>query len=492
MPRPVFLSKSKLMSARQCLKRLHLEIHHADLKIISADTEAAFRKGHEIGDISHRIYGTTDSVFIPYAGGLQQAKSRTTELLRRDNPVPIFEATLQYNNVLVRVDVLIPEGDSWRLVEVKASTSVKPEHAFDCAIQAWVFKRSGYALSNVSLAHVDNSFVYQGDGDYASLLIEEDLDDDVEALLPSVSEWVSDARMAASGDEPDVAVGKHCFTPYECPFVAHCWPGDTDYPLLKLGGRARKQFLGELVAEGITDVRDIPVDRLNDTQRHIQEISQSGVPELLDAAGHFVAKLEYPRYYLDFETVAPAVPLWSGTRPYEALPFQWSCHFEQLEGLMQHAEFLDLSGDAPMRRFAESMIRVLGDAGPILVYSSYEKRIIGDCIERFPDLDVSLTAIIDRLKDLLPVAQQNDYHPDMHGSWSIKAVLPTIAPDLNYDELDGIQDGTAASEGYLEAIHEDAGSERKAELKEQLLKYCQFDTLALVRITQFFKGSVTQ
>ena len=227
------------MSARQCLKRVHLEVHRADLKKISADTEAAFRKGHEIGDIARRIYGTADSVFIPYEGGLQRAKSRTTELLRRNRPVPIFEATLQYNNVLVRVDVLIPDGEAWRLVEVKASTSVKPEHAVDCTIQAWVFKRSGYALSTVSLAHVDNSFVYQGDGNYSSLLIEEDLDDDVEALLPSVGEWVSDATTAVSGNEPVVAVGKHCFTPYECPFAAHCWPGDTEYPLLKLGGRAR-------------------------------------------------------------------------------------------------------------------------------------------------------------------------------------------------------------------------------------------------------------
>ena len=171
MPRPVFLSKSKLMAARQCLKRLHLEVHHAELKIISADTEAAFRKGHEIGDVAHRIYGTEEAVFIPYEGGLQRAKSRTTELLRRDNSVPIFEATLQYNNVLVRVDVLIPDGEGWRLVEVKASTSIKPEHAFDCTIQAWVFRRSGYSLTNVSLAHVDNSFVYRGDSDYSSLLI---------------------------------------------------------------------------------------------------------------------------------------------------------------------------------------------------------------------------------------------------------------------------------------------------------------------------------
>jgi len=486
MPRPVFLSKSRLMSARQCHKRLYLEVHRKDLAEYSPATESAFRKGHEIGDIARHIYGTSDATFIPFDGGLQHALAKTRRLLNGDRRAPIFEATLQYQGVLVRLDVLLPDGDGWRIVEVKASTSVKAEHYFDCAIQAWVFTRSGYRMRDIFLAHVDNDFVYDGDADYRGLLREEDVQDDVDALLPSVGEWVAEARGVVAGEEPATGVGKHCFAPYECPFVNHCWPQDTDYPLLGLGGRATKEALGRWIAEGIVDVRDIPSDRLNETQQRIQRITRSGRPELLPGAATHLARLDWPRYYLDFETVSLAVPRWKGTRPYEPLPFQWSCHYETVDGTLSHAEFLDTSGEPPMRRFAESLIRVLGKSGPVLVYSSFEASRLRDLVERYPDLAEPLHAIIGRLDDLMAVAKSFYYHPDMHGSWSIKAILPTVAPDLDYGDLDGVQDGSSAADAYAEAIDPGTDGDRREQIRAQLLAYCRYDTLAMVRLAHFF------
>jgi hypothetical protein len=138
-----------------------------------------------------------------------------------------------------------------------------------------------------------------------------------------------------------------------------------------------------------------------------------------------------------------------------------------------------------MRRLAESLIRALGTEGPVLMYTPYEKRMIRELGERFPDLEPALGAIVDRLVDLAPVTREHYYHPEMHGSWSLKAILPTIAADMQYSELEGIQEGMAASEGYLEAIDPGTSPERKAELKEQLLRYCEFDTQAMVRLVQF-------
>ena len=157
MARPIFLSKSKIMSARHCLKRLHLEIRHPELKVVTADTEAAFRKGHEVGEMARQIYGAENSTIIPFDGGLKHALAKTSRLLQLGPEAPIFEATVQYQNVLVRIDVLLPDAAGWRLVEVKAATSVKSEHAFDSAIQAWTFSRSGYELTQISLSHVDSS-----------------------------------------------------------------------------------------------------------------------------------------------------------------------------------------------------------------------------------------------------------------------------------------------------------------------------------------------
>jgi hypothetical protein len=471
------------MSARQCLKRLYLEVHRKELVVHSPATEAAFNIGHAVGDIAQQLYGNENAVVIPYAGDMTHALRKTARLVGEGPQYPIFEATFQHGGVLVRVDALLPEGDAWRMVEVKASTSVKAEHVFDCAAQRWVFERLGHELTGISLAHVDNTFVYEGDGDFDGLLAEADQTESTDHILSLVPEWIAGAREAVSGDEPDIGVGAQCFKPYECPFVSHCWPSEPEYPVQGLGGSNAK--LGELIAEGFEDIRDVPVDRLNEKQQWIQNVTRSGKPELLRGAGKFVASLEFPRYYLDFETIAPAIPIWTGTRPYETLPIQWSCHYEPEPGTLEHAEFLDLSGYPPMRMLAESLIRVLGSTGPVLMYTTYEKTVISGLIGRFPDLQAPLQAIVDRLVDLHPPTRQFYYHPAMAGSWSLKAVLPTVAPDMQYSELLGIQEGTAASEGYLEAIQQDTSPDRKVELEAQLLAYCKFDTEGLVRLVQF-------
>ncbi len=479
----VYLSKSRLMSARQCLKRLHLEIHRPDLRFYSAKTEAAFATGHAVGEIAQGIYGNEDSVVIPYEGDMGHALKKTARLVKEGPQYPIFEATFQYGGVLVRVDALLPDGDAWRIVEVKASTSVKEEHIFDCAAQRWVFEGLGHKLTGISLAHVDNTFIYEGEGDFDGLLTEANETESTGEVLPIVPEWINTAREAAKGEEPAIGVGAHCFHPYECPFIGHCWPSGTQYPVQGLGGSKAK--LGEFIAEGYEDIRDVPLSRLNEKQQWIQKVTRSGKPEKLPGAREFVKSLDYPRYYLDFETISTAIPIWPGTRPYETLPMQWSCHYEPEPGVVKHADFLNISGYPPMRILAESLIRAVGKEGPILTYTSYENQVLKGLIARFPDLEAALQAIINRLVDLHPPTQQFYYHPDMAGSWSLKAVLPTIAPDMSYEQLKGIQEGTAASEGYLEAIQPDTPEERKAELKDQLLAYCKFDTEGLVRLVEF-------
>jgi hypothetical protein len=379
---------------------------------------------------------------------------------------------------------MIPEEDGWRVIEVKAATSVKDYHVLDCAIQYWVLRNSGIRVKSIALAHVDNQFVYQGDENYDGLLLENDLTDEVRDWERDVLELVAKARDAVTGPMPLVDVGAHCNKPYACPFIAYCWPSDSEYPITGLGGGLAK--LSEYVALGYRDIRDVPADLLTaDLQQRIHRVTVSGVPEVLPGAKEILRTLPYPRYYLDFETIAPAVPIWTGTRPYAAVPVQWSCHIEKDDGELEHEEFLDLSGAPPMRALAEQMISCLGTSGPILMYTSYEKGVINGLIESFPDLAAPLQGIVDRLVDLHPIVKAHYYHPKMLGSWSIKAVLPAIVPGMSYAGLEGINEGTGASDGYLEAINPRTDPARKLELEEQLLKYCRFDTEAMVEIVRF-------
>jgi hypothetical protein len=284
---------------------------------------------------------------------------------------------------------------------------------------------------------------------------------------------------------PEVPLGQQCTTPYECPFLDYCWPRDSAYPVSGLGGSRKK--LGVWVMDGYHDIRDVPSSQISsETQLRIHRVTLEGRPELLPGARTFARELAYPRFYLDFETIGPAIPVWPGTRPYQALPFQWSCHIERAGGVIEHAEFLDLDGRPPMRALAEALIEALETNGPVLMYTSFERRVIRDLVTLFPDLTEPLTAIEARLLDLHPVTKINYYHPDMLGSWSIKAVLPTVAPDLDYSELDEIQEGTAASAAYLEAIDPGTALQRREEIREKLLKYCKYDTEAMLRLLHFF------
>ena len=491
------LSKSRIMSSLQCRKRVHLEVNRPELARYSKATETAFQVGHEIGEVAVQLYGGGDGVYIEYTGGsLGPALARTRERMDSLQRVPLFEATLEHDGVLVREDVLLPVLDggveSWRIIEVKASTRVKPEHVNDCAVQAWVHQQSGHSLSAIALAHVDNRFVYPGGGDYRGLLVENDLTGPVLDLLPSVPRWVEQAREAVAGPLPDVPVGQQCTNPYECPFLDVCWPvrgvGGVDYPITGLGGGRKK--LGQWVMAGCRDIRDVPASSITaETQLRIHRVTREGRPELLPGAREFVDRLPYPRFYLDFETIAPPVPIWAGTRPYQTLPIQWSCHVGRAPGLLEHAEFLDLSGAPPMRALAESLIQALEAEGPVLAYTSYERGVIEGLAAMFTDLAEPLRAIAGRLVDLHPVTRQNYYHPEMLGSWSIKAVLPTIAPEMDYATLEGIQEGTEASAAYLEAIHPGTAPERKEALRDALLKYCRHDTEAMVRLVEFFARS---
>ena len=487
------LSKSRIMSSLQCLKRVHLEINRKDLVHFSRATEAAFALGHEVGDIAIELYGGDQGTFVEYNGGnFTAALAKTEQLMTSMFRAPIFEATLQHGGVLVREDVLLPvdddSGQSWRIVEIKASTKVKLEHIHDCAVQAWVHTGAGYPLSSISLGHINNQFQYAGDGNYQGLFIEQDLGEQVFELLPEVPFWVEKAREAVAGPMPDVPVGQHCTQPYECPFMDYCWPNDTRYPIAGLAGSKKK--LGVWVMDGYYDICDVPSSEItSETQLRIHRVTVEGVPELLSGARQFVESLAYPRFYLDFETVGPAIPIWAGTRPYQVLPFQWSCHIERAPGMMEHAEFLDLTGEPPMRALAEQMIADLETEGPVLMYTSYERGVIEGLATMFPDLAEALQAIAHRLVDLHPVTKDNYYHPDMAGSWSVKAVLPTIAPDMDYAKLEGIQEGMGASVAYLEASDPETSAERKEEIREELLKYCKHDTEAMVRLVAFFSNS---
>jgi hypothetical protein len=486
------LSKSRITEWRQCPKRLWLRVNRSELLEESDDMKRAFQLGHDIGDLAQQL--CQDGILIEHPKNLHAAMAATEVALKAFPNRPIFEATFQHEGLLIRADVLMPTRKGYRMTEVKSSTSVKPYHVDDCAVQAWVLKQNKIKLASVELAYVDTSFVYQGDGNYHGLLKSEKLDSELKGLLDEVPKWVKGARSTLAGGEPCIEPGTQCDDPFECPFKAYCMrdmdlPEEPEYSLdvLYRMSSKKKEELREL---GHHDARHVPAHYLNETQAMIQQASKTGKPKFdKRAAKQEMALLPYPRYYLDFETMAFVIPRWADTRPCSTqVPFQWSCHTEYAPGQLRPDMFLDVSGDDPRRAFAESMIKALGKKGPVLVYNAvFEKGRISELAERFADLSSALLGINERVVDMLPMARQHYYHPAMKGKWSIKFVLPTIAPDLAYDKME-VGNGGDAQNAYSDIVNPETKEEDRQKLTRGLRDYCALDTMAMVRLAWFFEG----
>jgi hypothetical protein len=479
------LSKSKILSGLQCPKRLYLEVHHPELAEVSEATEQKFAAGHAVGEVARSLM--PGGILIETGSDLARALQETSDALSSSGKVIIYEATFQHGGVLIKADIFSAGARSRRLVEVKSAASVKDYHLQDVAVQYWVLKGAGYKPDKVELAYIDSTFVYPGGGDYSGLFAYEDLTKQALELQVQVKEWVKNFQQVLKGDVPEIEVGDQCSKPYECPFYSHCAPQEEgpEYPvtLLPYGGR----MVQDLLSEGFEDLRDVPEDRLTNPQHQkIRRVTISGRPELDPAAAAAIGQYSYPRYYLDFETIAFAVPIWAGTRPYQQIPFQWSCHIERTGGILEHKEFLDTSGESPMRKAAESLIQTVGKSGPIFCYGSFESTRLGELATMLPDLAPRLSKIQARLVDLLQMGRQFYYHPDMMGSWSIKSVLPTIEPDLDYGTLD-VQNGDMAQQAYLEAINPETPEIRRQTIRKSLLEYCGRDTQGLISIVRFFQ-----
>jgi len=482
----IYLSKSKILSGNQCLKRLYLEKNRPELMKISDAAERQFASGHKVGAAAQTLW--PKGHLIAHNQELAEALKETRDLISVKEKTTLFEATFEADGVLVRNDILEYAAKGARLVEVKASTSLKDYHLLDVAVQVWVLQKTGVNLKRIELAHINTDFVYQGDGDYAGLFTFVDVSYGIQDDLRTVPDLVARLRKMLKGSEPDIGIGPHCHDPYECPFLGYCTPPQPNYPVSLLPGR--RAIVDALLAEGYQDLRDVPEGRLTDAKhQRIWRATMAGKPELSTGAKKILDELGYPRYYMDFETVNPAVPIWKGTHPYERLPFQWSCEFESADGTLKHNEFLDTSGNAPMQDFSRTLLECMGKKGPIFVYNaSFEKSVLAALAKRFPLFKKGINGLIKRIVDLLPITRDHYYHPDMQGSWSIKYVLPTIAPHLDYGNLGDVQDSGGAPAAYTEILDHTTPETRRESLIADLRRYCERDTVAMVELVRFLRS----
>ena len=498
-------TKSDLASFRQCPRRIWLARNAPDSADVgNATTWRRARDGAIVGEKARELLGP-DLLWPRANASPLEAAQAAVRLLATTPERPGVEVPLVRDDLSVRADALLPTTNGYVLQETKACAfPLKPdkitpgkldEHLLDdIAIQLWVMAETPLPLARAELNLLNSRWRYPGGGDYRGLFRPLVLDHSIRERVAQVPYWLAEAKRVLSGPMPDVTTGKQCQDPYTCPFYTHCSgldPKGADHPIELLPGMAGKNLARKLrQTKGYTSLLEPAPEELTGKEGSLylrmQQAHRSGQPVLEGNSGAALAALPWPRYYLDFEGIDLPVPHWTGVRPYEQVPFQWSCHIERQPGVFEHREFLDLSGNDPSLPCIQALIQAIppDEAGPVFVYhKTYEEGRLKALSERHVNHAAALQPLIERLVDLLPLVRENYYHPAMSGSFSIKKVLPTIAPDLDYSQLGGVMDGTAAQVAYLYAVFDpDTTPARKEEYRQDLLRYCKLDTWAMVEV----------
>lgn len=484
------LSKSRFTAGKQCHKLLWWRAHEPLAVELQPDRvlQDRFDQGAQVGALGREQF--PNGVQIRFANFNDEAdrtwNDRDDERLvitrkaMESGATTIFEGSFFADNTVVTCDVLLRETDGWRLIEVKSTNSAKPQHLLDVAIQTHVLELSGVKVVAVEIMHLNKECHFP---DLTNLFERTVVTDEVRALLPNIHNEIEAQLAMLRGPLPDVSIGLRCSEPYDCAFQERCWPKDPDH-ISNLYSVGRKTRCQQNIDAGIHRISEIPLKKkLSDTaRRQIRSMKEQRLiveSNLARALEPFDVRLGF----LDFETIVRAVPVWPDMIPWEQAAAQFSYHETNGDGTYTHAEFLAEGPDDARPLLTQRMIEATARAERIVTYSGFEKTRIRGLQEVVPSLRAELIELENKLIDLLPVLREHVYHPDFHGSFSIKSVLTPLVPELTYNDLVIVNGLVASVEiARLLFVAGKISPEEVPRVRKDLLEYCKRDTWAMVKL----------
>jgi len=485
------ITKSDYLKYLQCYKYLWLHKFRKDLipDEVSLSQQHIFDVGYEVEEYALKLFPSAAKASEDFKRGPIETK----RLMQSLEPV-IFQPTVSSAGLFIRADIVEwdKKVNAWTIYEVKSSTEVKDIHIIDLAFQKTTFEKSGYPINRINLIHVNNKFVKNKEIDPKELLTTVDITDQVNEAIHNADIDIEGAKKILDiTDEPDIPILKQCSKPYECVFIDHCWENVPEQSIYDINRGFSEKQLKELLGASVEKIKDVPIDLLTTNMKMKQyEAITTGKPVIdLAAIKEELSQLEYPIYYLDYETYATAVPIVEGTKPYQQVVFQHSLHVQESpDSELKHYEYLATSSDNPSLGIAKHLSEIIGSTGSVIAWNmSFEKGRNKEIAEMHPEYATFLHSINDRMFDLMEIFRKGYYvHKDFHGSASLKKVLPVLVPSLSYKDLE-IQEGGTASQSWLTLIDESVKKSERDKLAKDMLKYCELDTLAMVEILRELK-----
>lgn len=488
----IVVSKSRYTLFRQCPKALWLNTYKPELCIINDALQQRLQAGSVVGDLAKGLFGKfTDVTSYDDNGNLDINKmlADTFNSIHSGTGV-ICEAAFQYNGDYCAVDILKKESSGYAIYEVKSSTdSDKDVYAQDVAFQKYILTHCGVEVTGTYLICINSDYILDGELDIHRLFQVQDISEAVAQEYSLVELQVTTAKnmLALSDIEPDVDLDVHCHKPYDCAFWKYCsrhLPERSVFDLYRMNYANKISYY----KQNIITFEQLQNEELNDKQQMQIECTLNDTIYINKVEiAKFLSTLSYPLYFLDFETMQPVVPEFQGTHPYQQIPFQYSLHYiEQEGGKLKHKEFLGTSGEDPRRTLAEQLCADIPLNVCTTAYNkAFECTRLTELADTFPDLADHLLNIRDHIIDLLVPFQSGWYYtPAMGGSFSIKSVLPALfpnAPELNYHNLSGTVHNGGEAMNIFPKIKYMSLKEQEVSI-QSLLKYCELDTYAMVKV----------
>jgi hypothetical protein len=476
MPAGPYIDKATLLGACICPARGWLT---RNMKHASPPTEAEFlrmEEGIEIGKRARLLY--PGGVLVPWQRADAGAE-QTSRLMVDTSVSAIFEAAFIAGDYIAKADLLLREKRGWHLLEVKSSLNISQELVEDLAYTVMVAKRAGARISRASLLLLSGA--YQIGMNDADLFVQHDCTKVVRKIVlefDSRRESVATSVLAKEQPEP-----KLIFACKNCEFFStHCLGKDARDSVFELPRLSERTFQ-RLVKRGVTTIPEIPARfPLTTPQRRVRRAIVTGKPVVAKTKlRKFLGNVNWPAFYLDFETVKSSIPLFPGIAPHEQIPTLYSIHVCNGPGnVTDHREFLAAPDRDRRRELAERLLADLDGAGQIVVYSSFENMILNKLSQLFDDLRPALQKCVSRLFDLEKAFRNWFCHPAFRGKTSIKVTLPVLL-DISYDGLP-IADGGTAVAKYARMARREITGAAAAQVRRDLLAYCKQDTMAMVKL----------
>ncbi|MBU0799545.1 MAG: DUF2779 domain-containing protein [Alphaproteobacteria bacterium] len=459
-----------------------------DSKLLSVrdKTRAA---GNDIGVLA-QSYFTNGAAVTDDPKDTDACVASTAQLIAAGHDV-IFEATAvnPADGGYAHIDALqrVPGTDEWDMIEVKSTTKAKAYHYDDIAYQYHVFTGAGYKIRNAYLMMVNEKFRKDGPVDPQKFFklqnvtkAAKDRQAALQANITRINGAVDDPAKA-----PDEKIGSRCNNPHECSFKSKCWAGAPLYSIFNAySGKAADAVYAKT---GSLSIDQVPDEMLPDKEAKKNEMAAHRTgQDYIDRAAlqGFLNKLEYPLYYLDYETAMSPVPMHDNTAPFQQVPFQFSLHIQEQPGSpLTHHAYIHKDASDPREAFAKELTRVCGDKGSVIVYyQSFEESRNKELAADLPHHAAALNAISARMVDLyVPFSNRWLYSPAQKGSVSIKKVLDAFTP-LNYNSMN-IPNGEVAQQRYMDFVNGVMTDPVEiAQLWTDLDDYCALDTKAMVII----------